>query len=40
VRLDAPEAHVRALRDEVHAIVAAHAAALPGLWREIVAGVS
>lgn len=38
VRLDAPEARVRGLRDEVEAIVAAHAAALPELWRELVGG--
>jgi S-adenosylmethionine synthetase len=37
VRLDAPADRVRALRAEVEAIVAAHAAALPELWREIVA---
>jgi len=37
VRLDASDERARALRGEVEAIVAAQAAALPDLWREIVA---
>jgi S-adenosylmethionine synthetase len=37
VRLDASEARARELRAEVEAIVAAQCAALPELWREIVA---
>lgn len=37
VRLDASEERVRTLRGEVEAIVAAQAARLPELWREIIA---
>jgi S-adenosylmethionine synthetase len=38
VRLDAPESARQALRDEITSIAEAHMAALPELWREIVAG--
>jgi S-adenosylmethionine synthetase len=38
VRLDAPESARQALRGEITRIVETHMAALPELWREIVAG--